>query len=896
MRFGSLFTKAIPSKNDLRQSGQALVLFALLIPLLFLFVGAAIDLGWYYLKVSRLQNAADAAVLAGAEKLLEEMKNNNNNKYKSYKVTLVYQHPDDSNLYTVSSSTKSAIDITTEIKSVADDIAFKYVLKNLSSNDVGFIPQSFFSVAEAAENDSYSMEDSWARKNQYNEVKMKTPEIYKDGDNFYYVVHLEENIQHLFMPGKFEPMEAPVVAVAKISKATSSTSSDGNPQVIFDPNGGKFVNPNNSTTTTESLSIGNIAKAINESGSIAVIVPDGYSSTPERDEYEFLRYWTNANGLIVPYGTVLTEDNIEEFFKKYDPNAQGNDDYNWKNGVVTLYAQWVEVKQQPVTLVFDPNGGSFSDGSTTPDDSKQIKAPKEMEDDETTDPITPNKGTPTREGYEFLGWSTDKNADANANSLVANYISDGKQLTKNEITALFGDNTSVTLYAVWKKINSTEEVKPHNNKTLWEQMQYLIAKYVYDGAWSVSTQKYTTVPNSIQFSNAAEKSLEIKTTTANGKNIKDIDRLFLDFHVSSENATQLLNPSSRHHALIKVNAAYDVRAGKNDDPLYIRIESEPAHNAQGGAQGNSPQQIIIDINVSNLSDGKRPVFFYYDGPLENREAQPLILNLDADFKGVLWMPDIPVVINGNGHTFEGFIVAKEFRYLSTSGTSSHTTEFSKTITTTETQTVRQGWSWVQKEVTVEKTIPLVDSKNNIQTELADGDNAIELYNNNASESKFDLSSNSKFRTFTADTDVNFMYVFYDSTLTMDETPFHEYGDLSKDLIPLYKLDDAGNPIRVTNWADVKLYDSNDFVTRNEIPKQLTDISSMRTVRLDSDGNPAPLYDEAGNPVYFCEDYVKLTGTYTVFTLDKVMEGSRTEKEFLLTKTNNLNVPDTDDWK
>ena len=891
MQFSSFFTESIPSKNASRQSGQTLIFFALLIPLLFLFTGVVIDLGWYYLNVSRLQNAADAAVLAGAKSLLEELKNNNS-KYKSYKVTLVYQHPDDNNLYTVSSltknSTKSSSDITTEIKSIADEIAFKYAQKNLSSGNMNSFSPSFFSVAEAAETDeAYSVEDSWARKNKYNEVKMESPQIYKDGDDFYYVVYLKEDLQHLFMPGGFAPMEAPVVAIAKISKATSS-SSGGNPQVIFNPNGGHFVNSADDTTTTESLSIGDITKTINESGSAAVIVPDGYSSTPERDEYEFLRYWTNANGLIVPYGTVLTEDNIEEFFKKYDPNAKDNDDYNWENGEIILYAQWVKVKQPPVTLIFDPNGGSFSDGSTT-NDSKQIKAPKEMKDDETTDPITPNKGKPTREGYKFYGWSTDKNADAN--SLIANYISDGKQLTKTEITALFDNKTSVTLYAVWE-----EEVKPHNNKTLWEQMQYLIAKYVYDGAWSVSTQKYTTVPNSIQFSNATEKSLEIKTTTANGKNIKDIDRLFLDFHVSSENATQLLNPSSRHHALIKVNAAYDARDGKNDDPLYIRIESEPAHNAQGGAQGNSPQQIIININVSNLADGKRPLFFYYDGPLENRAPQPLILNLEADFKGVLWMPDIPVVINGNGHTFEGFIVAKEYRYLSTSGTSSHTTEFTKTITTTETQWVWEGWRRVQKEVTVKKTIPLVDSKNNIQNELADGDNALELYNNNASESKFDLSSNSKFRTFTADTDVNYMYVFYDSTLTLDETPFHEYADLDKDLIPLYKLDESGNQIRVTNWADVKLYDSDDFDTRNEIPKQLTDISSMRTVRLDSDGNPAPLYDEAGNPVYFCEDYIKLTGTYTVFTLDKVAEKIRNEKEFLLTKTDALNVSNTDDWK
>ena len=164
MKCNSFFTKTIPSKNDSRQFGQTLVFFALLVPILFLFAGVAIDLGWYYLNVSRLQNAADAAVLAGAKELLEELKDNNT-KYKSYTVTLVYQYPDDNNLYTVSSLT----DITTEIKSNADEIAFKYAQKNLSSGNFSSLSQSFFSVAEAAD---FTLEDSWARQNQYNEVKM----------------------------------------------------------------------------------------------------------------------------------------------------------------------------------------------------------------------------------------------------------------------------------------------------------------------------------------------------------------------------------------------------------------------------------------------------------------------------------------------------------------------------------------------------------------------------------------------------------------------------------------------------------------------------------------------------------------------------------------------------
>ncbi len=51
-----------------------MVLYALLIPLMFLFVGVGLDLGWYYLNVSRLQNAADAAALAGATELVVKSK------------------------------------------------------------------------------------------------------------------------------------------------------------------------------------------------------------------------------------------------------------------------------------------------------------------------------------------------------------------------------------------------------------------------------------------------------------------------------------------------------------------------------------------------------------------------------------------------------------------------------------------------------------------------------------------------------------------------------------------------------------------------------------------------------------------------------------------------------
>lgn len=59
-------------KFKFKRRGQALVLYALLIPTLLVFAGAGLDLGWYYLTVSRMQNASDAAVMAGAWKMLDD--------------------------------------------------------------------------------------------------------------------------------------------------------------------------------------------------------------------------------------------------------------------------------------------------------------------------------------------------------------------------------------------------------------------------------------------------------------------------------------------------------------------------------------------------------------------------------------------------------------------------------------------------------------------------------------------------------------------------------------------------------------------------------------------------------------------------------------------------------
>ncbi len=707
-----------------RQRGQVMLLYALLIPVMFLFLGVAVDLGWYYLNVSRLQNAADASAIAGAHAMIA----NDTENFSSYGDNVVLV----GNFYGGDEPYSTA--------TAGDSEAANYAVKNLSNST---------SASSVKNGDAYSMTDNWGIGGS-SEVTM-TPNLYKVGETYYYVITLNERVRHLFLPGMFDAMNAPVTAIAMLTK--------------------------------------------------------------------------NAE----------------------DPTPP--------------------TPPSPVTLKFDSNGGSFGDNSTT--DSKSLTNPTAMEDGDTSDPLSSDKGTPTYSNREFKGWSTNPNPSAG--DTIDIYL-DGAQLTKTELTKLFGDNDTVTLYAVWV------EVKPHNNRTLWEQMHYLIAKYVYDPDWNVSVNKFGAALNDLNFiptGNAAVLNnnkivyinMAADTRTNNsGAYVKDVDKLFLDFRPDGFIV--------RVHALINVNSTYAVRSGKEgDDPLYIRIEAEPKQ----GTVGNEPQQIIININADNTADSKRPLFFYYDGPLTyngtypDRIAQPVILNMTTDFKGVLFMPEVPVVINGNGHKFEGFIVASEFRYAAQSGT--------KTAKYTQNGCAMYYY---------------IDSSNNIYTTSATGTDALDTYSKYATKSTysgFNLSSESHFRNFTAESDVNFMYVYYDYNCVMDSSPFYLN---TGDLIPLYKLVN-GKQVRVTNWDDVNLYDSNDMNKRNLIPKVVTDTSRKGTVRL-TNGSPSPLYDEAGNPVYFCDDYVNLTGTYTVFTLDRVADGTRDPKEFLLTKTDELNTPNTDDWK
>ena len=127
----------------------------------------------------------------------------------------------------------------------------------------------------------------------------------------------------------------------------------------------------------------------------------------------------------------------------------------------------------------------------------------------------------------------------------------------------------------------------------------------------------------------------------------------------------------RVHSMINVDKIYPVRKDKDaPDPLFIRIESEPVNSEY--YYSSTVRQLIINVNVANTDeDSDRPMLFFYEAPIKLsasssvRNSLPVILNLNADFRGVLFAPQSPVVVNGNGHNFEGFVVGEKYLHLKT---------------------------------------------------------------------------------------------------------------------------------------------------------------------------------------------------------------------------------------
>ena len=158
-----------------------------------------------------------------------------------------------------------------------------------------------------------------------------------------------------------------------------------------------------------------------------------------------------------------------------------------------------------------------------------------------------------------------------------------------------------------------------------------------------------------------DKALEMLTSA-----VKDVINVDEAYHVRQD-----LDKS-------EVSFVYNTDEINRQDPLFVRIESEEfnsgdngrtANSASGGVT-NSVRDISININADNTGNDFRPLVFFYEGPVDadgnrgvGRKSNTVVLNLNADFKGIIYAPNSPVQIKVNkgedeNREFRGYIIAK----------------------------------------------------------------------------------------------------------------------------------------------------------------------------------------------------------------------------------------------
>ncbi len=304
MKFNESAAYALQRKILFRRRGQATVFLALLIPILFILAGVGFDIGWYYLNVSRLQNAADAAALAGASTLLNDTTNFADYSIESIRLV--------DNKFSALPEPDKDIDTAT-----SDRVAADYARKNLSSDSAATPLKNAANATYA-----YTLVDNFSQN--HSEITM-TPRLCQDGDVFYYVVHLTEDIRHFFMPGGYDAMAAPVVAVAMLAKSADATVVFNARTLVLDANGGTLLDEENQSGTRRKVTENENTDTLLPTK--ATIQLKNYDST-FNEEFLFIGWNTKADGSGTTYGDgkSFTQAELNQLF--------GNGD------TVVLYAQW----------------------------------------------------------------------------------------------------------------------------------------------------------------------------------------------------------------------------------------------------------------------------------------------------------------------------------------------------------------------------------------------------------------------------------------------------------------------------------------------------------------------------------------------------------------------------
>lgn len=558
-------------KSLLSQKGQSLVLYALLMPLFIVLVGAVIDLGWYYINYHRLQNAADAAAIAGAKKILED-----DTYFTNYKKVVLIS---DNGLEFDNIPDNLKIEPVEKIIQGGDETALKYANTNLSDSTEA--PASKKIIDTWTNKEVTFSANLFAQKKTENVAEAATDDTEKFSGTLYYQVELDGKANHIFkILDNVTESDIKVFALTQLVYQTP-------PPPIIDDDKRKRL-------SAEHVISGNW----------------------ELEDAKSKKNWKNPNN----------NSNYPAEYRQY------LDNYFVRNAIENNYPAekvWLNYNPRNSTNAYD--NGTFYRYSKF-DGNVGIE-------------VSPGKGR-----YKTRSNNTDNETGKE----------DGHDKTRKE-----------------------EGYIP-DSLTLGFRQDIIRIKQGYLG---IEDGKIVILNNKWTDKNEAATIFE-----------KDWD-IRLDTPYNRKTEVRYINPNKhwdescdlRIHNIFNFNKPFDVRADKvtEENPfdiLWVRIESEAflplkmlgITQNPGHVEYKSVRQIVLNINSDNtVKDGDkykyRPVVFFYDGPerfdmnSRARTPRPIILNLNADFRGAIFAPTTAVIINDNGHKFYGFIVAKEYRKLATGG-------------------------------------------------------------------------------------------------------------------------------------------------------------------------------------------------------------------------------------
>ena len=506
---------------------------------------------------------------------------------------------------------------------VGDAAAQTYANKNLSGNSaVAPITDELTNTAVADTETLYQDEES-------------------ESEPFYYVVRLEENVEHFFLPGLFDEMNAPVVAVATISKVSPDNSDNpsdpDNPDNPDDPD-----NPIDPDNPPEPPPIEDITGDEDPD-------PDPQNPTDP------------SNPTDPPTEEQQEIQKQEEGFSIYGA-LKGNPKYDRKSleEMMTFNTWW---------SIYSPKDYSNVYG-VYPDEGGSIYFTDKNYRTETTN-INSSEVSSKKNNFSlFLDLGSDlmyvdHHSGRNGQGGLFEYSWD-----VSDIPTDGGDTlTSIENHAYANRLRGTNSSKGNYELTF----NFKIAKTTTTTDWWGRTTT-TTSYNKVSYS---EGQAGIK------------NRVYTSFNFDATWPVRS-NKTTSPKYVNQTGKAYP-----ETDPLYIRIESEELNEADYDRQNTTVRQIFININANNMASNTRPLVIFYEGPdraltegyddadvtgdqtqdpklaypnLTRRPSQPVILNLQADCRVILFAPSSPVIIKGNGHKLQGFVIGKNFVDFADSGT------------------------------------------------------------------------------------------------------------------------------------------------------------------------------------------------------------------------------------